>query len=145
MLGTREKQDGEHEKQDIIEITKAELELLKSIDFDFDIDTPFCHFDRWKQTLISVMPDESLIRVCNSIIVDICLMICSEFYLDVPPEVAAAAATEGSISSDLIPTETLKWLNSVKEKYGTQLFSLALESIQNEKKITAFQQPVKRK
>jgi hypothetical protein len=121
----------------IVQITRAEVDLLRSIDFNFDIDTPFVHFERWKQTLVAAIPDEALIRLCNSIIVDICLMICSAAYLDVPPEVAAAAATAHSADTAILPAETVAWMNTVRENYGTELFALAMESIRAEKVRTA--------
>ncbi|KAH0794535.1 Cyclin, N-terminal domain containing protein [Histomonas meleagridis] len=137
IMGDRDTQSTEIDQRDFLQITQAELDLLKSIDFDFDIDTPFTHFNRWKQTLIDVVPDEAIMQLCNSIIIDICLMICSAFYLDVPPEVAAAAATEDSLKTQIIPAETLEWLNSVKAKYGQEVFTLAIESIACEKRKTA--------
>lgn len=125
---------------DIVQITQAELDLLKSIDFNYEIDTPFTHFERWKQTLKATIPDEDLIRLCNSVIVDICLILCSAFYLDVPPEVAAAAATVESCT-DVITTETYDWLKTVHEKYGEEIFNLAVKSIKDEKQKTAFRPP----
>ena len=143
LLGEREGQEGNAviNAEDFVAITHAELELLRSIDFNLEIDTPFTHFERWKQTLVAMIPNEELIRLCNSVIVDICLMICSGAYLDVPPEVAAAAATEESVNMAVVPRETFEWVMSVKEKYGQQLFDLAVESISEEKRKTAFRGP----
>jgi hypothetical protein len=121
---------------DLASITHAELDLLRSIYFDFAIDTPFNHFDKWKQTLISNVPDESHIRLCNGILVDMCLMLCSAAYLDVPPEVSAAAATAGRVDGDAIPADVVSWLNAVRQKYGKELFELAHESISIEKRKT---------
>jgi hypothetical protein len=115
----------------IVQITRAEVDLLKTIDFNFDIDTPFVHFERWKQTLIAFVPDEDLIRLCNSVIIDICLMICSAAYLDVPPGVAAATAH--SVDAAILPVETVAWLQAVHEQYGKELFALAFGSITAEK------------
>lgn len=143
LLGDREFMTNENQiinQNDIIQITQAELDLLKSIDFNYEIDTPFTHFERWKQTLKATIPDEDLMRVCNSVIVDICLILCSAFYLDVPPEVAAAAATVESCT-DVITTETYDWLKTVHEKYGEELFNLAMKSIKDEKQKTAMRPP----
>jgi hypothetical protein len=125
----------------IVQITRAEVDLLRTIDFNFEIDTPFVHFERWKQTLIAHVPDEALIRLCNSVIIDICLMICSAAYLDVPPEVAAAAATAHNVDTAILPIETVAWLQAVHEKYGDELFALALESITAEKARTVAPRP----
>jgi hypothetical protein len=121
---------------DLAQITHAELDLLRSIDFDFAIDTPFTHFEKWKQTLMSSLPDPAYIRLCNAIVVDICLMLCSAAYLDVPPEVSAAAATAGRVGSCVIPMDAIRWLNHVREKYGKDLFDLAQASISLEKRRT---------
>ena len=143
LLGEREGQEGNTliNPEDLLAITRAELELLRAIDFNLEIDTPFTHFERWKQTLVARIPNEDFIRLCNSVIVDICLMICSGFYLDVPPEVAAAAATEESVDMGVIPRDTFEWLKSVKEKYGQNVFDLAMESITHEKRKTVFRTP----
>jgi hypothetical protein len=125
----------------IVQITRAEVDLLRSIDFNFDIDTPFVHFERWKQTLIARIPDESLITLCNTIIINICLMICSAAYLDVPPEVAAAAATAHNVDTAILPAETVAWIDAVRENYGPELFALAIESITAEKMRTAPPRP----
>ena len=139
ILGDRENQiQSEIDPRDLIQITQAELDLLRSIDFNIEFDSPFTHFERWKQTLQAQIPNENLIKLCNTVIVDICLMLCSAFYLDVPPEVAAAAATAESLCTDVIPAETFEWLRSVKEKYGENTFELARQSISEEKRKTAF-------
>ena len=83
LLGDRDQGSQLIRPEDLVEITRAELDLLKSIDFNFDIDTPFVHFEKWKQTLMAAIPNEAFIRLCNSILIDICLMICSSFYLDI--------------------------------------------------------------
>lgn len=129
--------------QDLIQISNAEIDLLRSIDFNTEIDTPFIHFEKWKQNLMVAIPDESIIRLCNAVIVDICLMLCSAFYLDVPPEVAAAAATADTLGerSSVISIEALEWFRQVKEKYGPEVFALACDSIHAEKQKTAFRRP----
>lgn len=137
LLGDRDQGNQLIDPMDLVAITRAELDLLKSIDFNFDIDTPFVHFDKWKQTLMMAMPNEEFIRLCNSVIIDICLMICSSFYLDIPPEVAAAAAAAESANQDILPAETWEWMRKVKEKYGQSLFDLAVDSISREKSRTA--------
>lgn len=141
ILGDRNDQTNQElMNQDLVKITQAELDLLRSIDFNYEIDTPFVHFEKWKQTLKAQIPNEGFIQLCNNIIVDICLMLCSAFYLDVPPEVAAAAATAESCT-DVVPVETLEWLKNVREQYGHEIFDLAVNSISAEKRKTAFRPP----
>jgi hypothetical protein len=122
---------------DLTEVTRAELDLLRSIDFDFAIDTPFAHFEKWKQTFMEVSPSELFFRLCNNIIIDICLMLCSAAYLDVPPEVSAAAATAGYVESGVVPVDTIRWLRDVQVRYGKELFDLAQASISLERMKTA--------
>jgi hypothetical protein len=128
---------GHFGRADLTEVTRAELDLLRSIDFDFAIDTPFAHFEKWKQSLMEAIPSETFFRLCNSIIVDICLMLCSAAYLDVPPEVSAAAATAGYVDHGVIPMDTIRWLRDVQAKYGKELFDLAQASISIERMKTA--------
>jgi hypothetical protein len=40
---------------DLTDVARAELDLLRSIDFDFAIETPFAHFEKWKQTLMEAI------------------------------------------------------------------------------------------
>lgn len=125
--------------QELEQIASAERDLMKIISFNYDFETPFTHFQKWKQTLMSTIPDQSLIRMCNGVIVDMCLLLCSSFYLDLPPEVAAAAAVEDSFNSsnEVISVETIQWMNKIKEKYGIEIFNMALQSISEEKRKTA--------
>ena len=115
---------------DIALISAAEMNLLRAIDFDYTIEMPFEHFNRWKKSVILELPDVSSVAVCNRVIVDICLVLCSEYYLDVPPEVAAAAAAMEMFG--LQP-----WIVDVQERYGDAVFQLAQRSIWVEKSRTA--------
>ena len=118
------------------EITRAELDLLQSIDFDLNFELPFQHFERWKENLQLQIPNENFIKICNQVIIDICLVLCSKFYLDVPPEVAAAAATQDTLSKFEVTEETAEWFEDVRQKYGNKVFDLAMRSITMEKQKT---------
>jgi hypothetical protein len=115
---------------DIRLVVGAEIELLRAIDFDCCIDTPFPYFRRWKDQILEEFPDFESIQAFNTVIVGICLMICSQWYLEVPPEVAAAAAASEAFG-DGIP-----WIGEVQRKYGTEVFNLAMRSIRFEKSRT---------
>jgi hypothetical protein len=123
--------------EDLAAISNAEIDLLRSIDFNMDFDLPFSHLDKVKQNLMTEIPNPAFISVCNSIIIDVCLMICSAYYLDVPPEVAAAAATVECVNNELIPRETSEWIEAVRIKYGDHVFDLARMSIARERQRTA--------
>jgi hypothetical protein len=126
---------------DLGQITHAEFDLLRSIYFAFSIDAPFTHFEKWKQTLISKIPDQAYMRLCNGIAANIFVMICSAEYLDVPPEVSAAASAVRRMDEGLVPVYAVRWFNHVQEKDGKDLFELAPASISSEKKKTVQQRP----
>ncbi|KAK8900435.1 hypothetical protein M9Y10_002762 [Tritrichomonas musculus] len=113
--------------QDMKLILAAEIDLLKANDYTISMDLPFSHFEKWKKNVIenSCLIDEKFVKLCNHVIVDICLLICSCYYLDVPPEVAAAAAASRTFGND-------QWVISVRQKFGNDLFDLAMNSIQFE-------------
>ena len=62
-------------REQLDQITKAELDLLTSIDFDANFELPFQHFELWKNKLQAKIPNENFLRICNKVIVDICLVI----------------------------------------------------------------------
>ncbi|EAX89354.1 hypothetical protein TVAG_144020 [Trichomonas vaginalis G3] len=133
--------EGQMPQEHLEQITHAELDLLKAIDFNVHFELPFTHFERWKSNLQSHIPNENFIRICNGVIVDICLVLCSKFYLDLPPEVAAAAATKDSIGEENLSPETCQWIEEVLLKYGHEPFDLAMRSITMEKQKTFQRRP----
>ena len=116
-------------------VTQAEIDLLQSIDFNPLIELPFDHFERWSQNLRSRYSNEVFIKICNKVIVDICLVLCSKCYLDLPPEVAAAAAAKDILDDP----DTCEWYKDVTSRYGSNLFDLAVQYINEEKSKTASQ------
>jgi hypothetical protein len=60
-------------------------------------------------------------------------MLCSAAYLDVPPEVSAAAATAGWVENGIIPVHAIRRLEEVQARYGKELWDLAQASISLEK------------
>jgi hypothetical protein len=123
--------DYEFTMGDVLRVDGAEIELLKAINFDYQIETPFPYFTRWKEEILGDSPDPATLRAFNQAAVDICLIICSAYYLDVPPEVAAAAAASEIFGA-------APWISSVQEKYGSAVFDLAMQSIRLEKSRTQF-------
>lgn len=119
--------------EDMLMVNGAEIDLLRAINFSYDIEMPFTHLNRWKQSVRETIPDIESVEVINKIMVDICLIICSDYYLDVPPEVAAAAAASGTVGVQ-------PWITEVKERYGEEVFNLALQSLNFEKARTAVRQ-----
>ena len=118
-------------------MTLCEFNLLRATNFDFDIDLPFNHFDAFKPRFLAEMPQEHVNSFCNRALIDICLFICSQYYLDVPPQVAAAAAMAESFATETMPPQTSQWVESIREEYGSSLFELAVQTIVHEKERTA--------
>ncbi|KAH0794441.1 Cyclin, N-terminal domain containing protein [Histomonas meleagridis] len=125
--------------KDMVTVTNAEISLLNASGFDMDIELPFAYFDTVKELIQNEIPKDVYDRFCKEAIVDICLVICSEYYLDVPPEVAVAAATAETFQNKEPPLAVSNWVSGVRLKYGNDAYTLALNSLINEKTKTAFQ------
>jgi hypothetical protein len=80
--------------QELTQINDAELDLFGSID------TSFAHFNKWKQTLMSSIPNEVYIRLCHDIVVDIFRL----FWSVVHPEVSVAVAAVGRVENGSNPS-----------------------------------------
>lgn len=121
---------------DLILITNAEMDLLQATGFDFSIDLPFKYAQQIKDIMASSLPPEIIEKIYKSIIIDLCLLICSQYYLDVPPEVCVAVATEQTCTS----FDTTGWVDlyigNVQNKYGQNVYSLAKSAFEFEKQRT---------
>ena len=139
--------DERTQADDMIQITNAEIDLLHSVNFETNLELPFQYFEKWRQNLMLMVPNQSFMEICTKIIIDICLVICSKFYLDLPPEVAAAAATADTLPENLLTKELAEWFADVREKYGKNVLDLANKALAEEKNRTARrrQQPARRK
>ena len=80
-------------------ISRCEIDLLDASGFDIDFDLPFRYFNEILIMLDRLLPRDSMNKIYNTWLIDTCLMICSQYYLDVPPEVAAAAAVADSFQN----------------------------------------------
>jgi hypothetical protein len=114
---------------DLLRVNRAELGLLSVIDFDYTIEIPFNYLNRWKAMIVDEYP-QLVDQNWKMVMIDVCLMICSDYYLDVPPEVTAAVA-----ACDVLGLHD--WMRTVIERYGMDLWQLAMNSIQREKNRTA--------
>ena len=120
-------------------ITLAEFDLLKATNFDFQVDLPFSHFQCFLNVLRPLIPHQQFLPRWNSAIIDLCLIICSSQYLDVPPEVAAIVAAIDSFNDcPNVSEHTTKIYQSLEEKYGPNVFTIAQKSIELEKSRTIF-------
>jgi hypothetical protein len=113
----------------LIAVNRAEVRILTLLNWDYCIEIPFHYLNHWKRMIIEQYP-ELRKQDWNKVIVDVCLMICSDYYLDVPPEVTAAVA-----ACDVFGIHD--WMNMVIERYGLDAWQLAINSIQSEKSRTA--------
>ena len=90
-------------------ISRCEIDLLNVIGFELGFDLPFKYFNEIIKMMTNLIPQDSMNKFCQTWLIDTCLMICSQYYLDLPPEVAAAAAVFESFQSgkllQLIPSQ----------------------------------------
>jgi hypothetical protein len=117
-------------------IKNAEVMLMHSLEFNFDIELPFVYVDRWESCFNRVVPIEYKMKFVEQVKVYCCLVICSESCLDVPAEVCAAAAITEELkskSSSSIP----ELEDYVKAKYGNKCYELAVNSLRFEMSRTA--------
>jgi hypothetical protein len=103
--------------------------LLIAIDFDYSFEMPFAYLSRWRPLIVARCHGAENTD-WKMVIIDVCLMICSAYYLDVPPEVTAAAA-----ACDVLGP--LDGIDDVIDKYGQDVFDLATQSIVAEKSLTS--------
>ena len=122
---------------DVDLITQAELDLLDATGYDFCIELPFTYSTKVAEVLAAVFPEDRLQHCHHQMAVDICLALCSDVYLDVPPEVTAAAATIDSLACETIPDQIVSWIKDVISKYGVNVFNVARIAITMEKEKTA--------
>lgn len=132
--------------EDILrEISNAEIDLLTTSFFDINIDLPFSYIEKWKSELHKILPGDEFIKICNSVIVDVCLLICSQGFLDAPAEAGAAVAIQNMIEryghylasqSEETYNSLQEWLQSIKEKYDNRVFDWIYRLISNEKSKT---------
>jgi hypothetical protein len=108
--------------RDLAVVSRAEMSLLFVINFDCTIEIPFSHLIHCSVHLTS--------EIWSKIVVSVCLLICSEHYLDIPPEVAAAVAAHDVLG----PRE---WMVEVLRRYGEEPWNLAVQMLQREKSRTA--------
>ncbi|EAY20452.1 hypothetical protein TVAG_110640 [Trichomonas vaginalis G3] len=119
-----------------VEIVKsAEIELMSALNFQFDIELPFQYLDEWEDEIKEHIPVEkqpSFIQKCQ---LDVCLILCSESCVDVPAEVAAAAAIDDVFAKELQKDSTFD--KKISAKYGNGVYNVALECIHKESALTA--------
>ena len=133
---------GQHPIQDSLSlsetrlITECEFSLLQAMNYDFMFELPFTHFDAIKSLLFQDLSQDIIPAFQKQTIIDICLMICSREYLNVPPEVIAAAATLDSFGKCPLPPSASQWILDLQNKYGEESFNLALHALCFEKSRT---------
>jgi len=124
-------------KQEVSLVHNAEFDILDSIEFNVEIELPFKYIEKWKTFVIPHLPEKLQIVLLQKISIDICYIICSDSYLDVPPEVTAAVAIFDIMKNEM-PQEpdNYGWINHLMEKYGDDKFNIALNSLSIEKQRT---------
>ena len=136
VFGTTFTQDLQPSNDESELIKNAEISLMSSLGFDFDIELPFVYVDKWEHNFTTVIPKEYKVSFIQQVQLDCCLVICSESCLDVPAEVCAAAAfTEAMKSQPRADSSHLE--DYIKQKYGDTSYELAINSIRIELSRTA--------
>lgn len=143
-------------------ISQCEIDLLDATGFNIAFDLPFKYYNDILIVLDSLLPRDSMRDIYNTWLIDACLMICSQYYLDLPPDVVAAAAvvdsfenrptqfnlnTQQQIQFNQPMNDTVSiadgatqyiadWVEGIKQKHGEKLFQLAQHAIMEEKQRT---------
>ena len=125
------------DNNDIVLVTNAEVDLLNAAGFELTFDLPFQYFNQLMNTMKNIIQPAEFCKIQQSLLIDTCLMICSEHYLDVSPEVTAAAAVVDVFKNEkTIPQLLVSWVDQVHKKHGDHIFRLAQDSINEERNKT---------
>lgn len=116
-------------------VLRAEFDVLRVINFELSYELPFSYFDGILNSLRSFIPVQDFSHKRDLAHSDICFIICSARYLDVPPEVIAVVAALDTLDK-YAPEQTSKIYLSLREKYGQQVFEVAQQSMDFEKSQT---------
>lgn len=111
-----------HPKKFIKKSVNWKWKFFWANNFSEKFDLPFRYYTEFRK-FFEVDKKE----VETKILQDICLLICSRGYLEIGPEVAAAAAIFGSLVSEIKTDNALTFANSMKIKYGDETIEKALK------------------
>jgi len=112
-LGGRDFKIDELNEDEIRQISGIEVDILNSVEWNMSIDIPFTYFNNHKSEFSSL--DGSIVEsVCSKILRNICIVIKSAYYLDIPPELTAVVATTQAFEGNVMPEATRDWINSIK-------------------------------
>ena len=139
LAGTNYNDDYTPTKEEIDLMQDAEISLMSALGFDFDIELPFNYIEPIQQTYLTEIPHERQTQFVQQVKLDCCLVICSENYLDVPPEVTAAAAVNETLKTQEYSHDDSEIENYIRSKYGSiTSYELAINSIRYEGSRTTF-------
>ena len=113
-FGCRDFSDSVITPGEIAEVSSIELDFLNAIDWNPKIQLPFDYFAEIRgqlSDLTSVLGGDAMCRILHSVLRNICVILCDERYLDLPPSVSAAAAVQHGLREIPIPPKIGKWIN----------------------------------
>lgn len=133
IFGDKDFEKGELSIDEALIVGKCELELLKAVNWNMEIDLPFKHFMQHKYVFCKIKSPKPncLDRICSLIMHDICLTIQNEHYLEFPPLTIAAAAMKHACKSVVMPSEAEYWIQSV-EQSDPKLFQIVTMIFEDE-------------
>ena len=116
--------------EEISKIPYIEINLLNSIKWDMKIDIPFTYFNIHRNDLNETNYSINEIEYfCNNILRNICLVIKSPKYLDIPPEIIAVSSIFEAFEGKNIPNKVFDWILNVKNQ-NEKIFNDTLLFIQ---------------
>lgn len=119
--------------EDLELIAQAELDIISAGQYNFNIELPFSYLNMVAEMLALELPREALPTCQRQIMLNICLVIRSDDYLDIAPEVIAAAAIAQCLMNHEAHGPVYAWVVSVAQKYGETMYVAARDSIEFEK------------
>ena len=116
LFGERDFSKPDITDEEINEIGVIELELLNALDWKLDIELPFSYFNEIKPVLGELVAKygDRVERLFDVGLRNLCLIVRSEEYLDIPPAVSAAVSVENSFKRLQLPEKITEWINAQK-------------------------------
>lgn len=103
------------------EICKIEIEIFSANNYSDEFDLPFRYLSNFNQILF----DKKELEI--KILQDVCLLICSQGYLEIGPEITAAAAVFGTLVGEIGTDDALLYASSMTDKFGKEKLDKALQ------------------
>lgn len=139
IFGDRDYSNQELTESEIDEICSLEVDFLNALDWNSYIELPFEYVNQHWQSVLRCAGDKQseLSGIIDLITRDVCFILCSEYYLDIPPICLAAAAVSYHLSGVSITGSAASWIRSEQERnpetfqYSIELLVALNDSLRN--------------